>query len=117
MGRSGERREGSAARVGNTGKIAPISFAFFAGWEDGKHAFARETGGLFGMMRFASPLEIQKQIPAIDFTLPNLSKLSDARRTIAAGQPALRIRTFWGCAGKAVLASELLSTSLAFRGL
>jgi peroxiredoxin len=60
---------------------------------------------------FAPPLHAQKQIAAIDFVMPDLSKLSEGKRTLAIGQLALKIRTFSGCAEKGVLASELLNAA------
>jgi peroxiredoxin len=63
------------------------------------------------MLLFAPPLHSQRQIAAIDFAMPDLSKLSDSKRALAVRQLALKIRTFSGCAEKAVLASELLSAA------
>lgn len=57
------------------------------------------------------PLHSQKQIAAIDFSLPDLSKLSASDRAIAVRDVALKIRTFSGCAEKAVLASELANSA------
>lgn len=57
------------------------------------------------------PLYSQKPIAAIDFAMPDLSKLSDRKRALAVKQLALKIRTFSGCAEKGVLASELLSAA------
>src|ERR1700689_1973073 len=64
-----------------------------------------------GVLLFAPPLYSQKQIAAIDFGLPDLSKLSDSKRALAVRQLALKIRTFSGCAEKAVLASELANAA------
>jgi peroxiredoxin len=62
-----------------------------------------------GVLLFPPPLHAQKQIAAIDFVMPDLSKLSDGKRILVIGQLALKIRTFSGCAEKGVLASELLN--------
>jgi peroxiredoxin len=64
-----------------------------------------------GVLLFAPPLHSQKQIAAIDFAMPDLSKLNDSKRALAIGQLALKIRTFSGCAEKGVLASELLDAA------
>jgi peroxiredoxin len=62
---------------------------------------------LFVSLLFTTPLPSQQQYRAIDFALPDLSKMSGGERTLAIGQLARQIRTFSGCAEKAVLASEL----------
>jgi len=64
-----------------------------------------------GVLLFAPPLHSQKQIAAIDYSMPDLGKLSDSKRALAVEQVALRIRTFSGCAEKGVLASELLNAA------
>jgi len=63
------------------------------------------------VLLFTPPLHSQNQIAAIDFSMPDLSKLSDSKRALAVGQLALKIRTFSGCAEKAVLASELVDAA------
>src|SRR5579862_5791658 len=62
---------------------------------------------LFVALLFATPLHSPQHIAAIDFQLPDLSKMSGSKRTLAIGQLARKIRTFSGCAEKGVLASEL----------
>jgi len=64
-----------------------------------------------GALFCAPPLPSQKQIAAIDYTMPDLSKLSDSKRALAVEQLALKIRAFSGCAEKGVLASELLGAA------
>jgi peroxiredoxin len=64
-----------------------------------------------GVLLFAWSLYSQKQIAAIDFGMPDLGKLSDSERALAVSQLALKIRTFSGCAEKAVLASELANSA------
>jgi hypothetical protein len=49
----------------------------------------------------------QESRAAVDFRLPDLSKLSGRKRIFAIEQLAVKIRTLSGCAEKGVLASEL----------
>jgi len=62
---------------------------------------------LFVALLFATTLHSQQQIAAIDFHMPDLSKMSGGKRTLAIGQLARQIRSFSGCDWKALLASEL----------
>ena len=62
---------------------------------------------LFVALLFAIPLHSQQQYPAVDFVLPDLTRMSVRERTVAIGQLARKIRTFSGCAEKAILASQL----------
>jgi len=62
---------------------------------------------LFAALLFAAPLLPQEQNAAIDFVLPDLSKMSGDERALAIRHLARQIRTRSGCAEKARLASEL----------
>jgi len=62
---------------------------------------------LFVALLFATTLHSQQQIAAIDFHMPDLSRMSGSKRTLAIGQLARQIRSFSGCDWKALLASKL----------
>jgi peroxiredoxin len=66
---------------------------------------------LFVASLLTPPLHSQQQMRAIDFYMPDLSRLSGGRKTLVIGQLARKIRTFSGCAEKAVLAGELLDAA------
>jgi peroxiredoxin len=60
---------------------------------------------------FAQPLDSPEQAAAIDFQMPDLSRLTGSARTVAIRQLALKIRTFPASAEKVVLATELADSA------
>jgi len=62
---------------------------------------------ILGALLVASGLHAQESRAAVDFRLPDLSKLNGRKRTFAIEQLAVKIRSLSGCAEKGVLASEL----------